>query len=269
FIKKISKKKVVITVHGSDILTIPRNQLIKKIYIGLIKHSDHIIAVSNANKKKLIELGVKEDMIFVIPNGIYLYELKNVKNPKKKKDETKIVWTGRMVEIKGLKNLIKAMKIVVTSYPDSKLALIGDGPLKNNLMNLSEDLCLKENIDFIGYVKNEAILEYLENSDIFVLPSTFEGFGISALEAMNCSKPIIGSNIGGIVDIIEDKKNGLLVEPENHQQLAEKICYLIEHPVDRIRMGKEGRKIAEKNFTWEKIAGKTFELYSKLLKNSS
>ena len=96
------------------------------------------------------------------------------------------------------------------------------------------------------------------------MPSTFEGFGISALEAMSYSKPIIGSDVGGITDIVKDQINGLLVEPRNHQQLAEKICYLIENPKERIRMGIEGRKIVEKSYTWKKIAGKTIELYSNL-----
>lgn len=266
-LKKLLGKKLIVTTHGSDLLMIPKNKLLKKMIISLLSSSNHIIAVSNANKENLIKLGIKKEFITVIHNGTYLLDFYDDIKYKNNKN-VNIIWVGRMIELKGLNFLLNAMKIVVSRYPNSNLTLIGDGPLKNNLMKLSDELLITNNVVFKGYIKNNEIPFYLKNSDIFVLPSIYEGFGIAGLEAMSSGKAIVGSKVGGIVDIVKDQINGFLVEPRNYEQLAEKICYLIEHPEIRKKMGYEGRKMVENNYTWEKIADKTFELYSKILNNN-
>ncbi len=97
--------------------------------------------------------------------------------------------------------------------------------------------------------------------DIFVLPSFGEGDSIALKEALASGKPLIGTNIGGILAQIEDGWNGFLIEPANEKQLAERIMYLIDNEEERIRMGENSRKLAEEEFDWRKIAERYLEVY--------
>lgn len=265
FIKKLTGKKLVITVHGSDIYTIPKRGLLKQIYIRVLSHSDCFITVSTANRKKLIDLGLRRNIIFVIPNGISLSMFDQMSTLYREENKNIIMWTGRMIEVKGLEYLIQAMKMVVNRYPNSYLMLIGDGPIKHKLIELATTLSLNENVTFVGNVPNNSVPRYLHHADIFVLPSLSEGLPVSLLEAMAAGKPVIASNVGGISDLIKDGINGFLVESKDAEQIAKKINYLLEHPAERIRMGLESKKLVEENFTWDKIAEKTIEIYRNIL----
>jgi len=264
FIKKLNGKKLLITAHGSDIYRIPEKGILKNIFIRLINYSDKIITVSNNNKDILIKLGITKNIIQIIPNGVNLslFDTPSITNKTKKGID--ILWIGRMVEVKGLKYLIKAMKKIVEIHSNTKLILVGDGPIKQNLINLTKELNLENNINFVGFVSNEEIPKYLNYSDIFVLPSISEGLPVSILEAMAASKPVIVSNIRGIPDLVKDGSNGFLVKPKNPEQLAKKLNYLIEHPKERKRMGIYSRKKVEKKFTWDIVVNKTIAVYNNL-----
>ena len=262
WIKRIMGRELIITAHGSEVYMIPEAGLFQKSYIRAISNANAIITVSNANKERLTALGLPEDMISVIPNGIELSMFNNtISTLRVHEAGIQIVWVGRMVEVKGLVYLFSAMRIIVSDYPNSKLTLIGDGPLKNKLEWLAGEMSLTENITFIGYVKNTAVPQYLKEADIFVLPSLSEGFPVVIPEAMAAGKPIVASNVGGIPDAVTEGVTGFLVAPENAELLAEKIIYLIEHPEVRVSMGKAGRKKVEERFTWGKIAGRISEIY--------
>ncbi len=268
FIKKLTGKKLIITAHGSDIYTIPKQGFFKKMLIEIISHSDSIITVSNENKKRLINLGLKEDFITVIPNGVYLSMIKPKSPSKMKSYGSTLIWIGRMVEVKGLEYLLKATKRIIDIYPESQLMLVGDGPLKNSLENFARILAIDKNITFVGAIANEEIPKYLEQADIFVITSLSEGFPTVIPEAMAAGKPIIASDVGGISDAVKDGINGFLVKPRDVEQLAEKISYLILHPEERITMGNENRKSAEENYTWENIAKNTLKIYRKILREN-
>ena len=266
WIKKITRRELIITAHGSDVYMIPEAGLFQKSYIRAISNANAIITVSNANKERLTTLGLPGDKIIVIPNGIELSMFNNtISTLRVHEAGIQIVWVGRMVEVKGLEYLFSAMRIIVSSYPNSKLTLIGDGPLKDKLERLAGALSLTENITFIGYVKNTEVPQYLKEADIFVLPSLSEGFPVVIPEAMAAGKPIVASNVGGISDAVTDGVTGFLVAPENAEWLAEKLIYLIEHPEVSVSMGKAGRKKVEEQFTWGEIAKRTIEMYMALL----
>ena len=265
WIKKIMWLKLIITAHGSDVYMIPKMGLFQKSYIRAISNADAIITVSNANKEQLTTLGLPEDKISVIPNGIELSMFNNVTPLRVQEAGTKIVWVGRMVEVKGLVYLFSAMRIIVSSYPNSKLTLMGDGPLKDKLERLAGEMSLTANITFMGYVKYSLLPQYLKGADIFVLPSLSEGFPVAIPEAMAACKPVVASNVGGIPDVVTDGVTGFLVAPENPEQLADKIVYLIEHPEEGERMGKAGRKLVEERFTWDNIAEAITRIYKSKL----
>jgi glycosyltransferase involved in cell wall biosynthesis len=265
-ITKLTGQKLIVTAHGSDIYMIPERGLFQKRYIRALSNASVIITVSHANKERLLKLGLPRDKIIVIPNGIDLALFDTtVSTLKGHEDEVHIMWVGRMVEVKGLEYLIHAMRIVVTRYPQSKLILIGTGPLKAKLERLVGDLSLDKNITFTGSVNHSDVPLYLKEADIFVLPSLSEGFPVVILEAMAAGKPVVASNVRGIPDAVTDGVTGFLVEPENYEQLAEKIVYLIEHPEEGERMGKAGRKLVEERFTWAKIAEEIIRIYKSKL----
>ena len=264
FITKFTGKKQIITAHGTDVYTIPKKGLIKKIYLSFISTSECITTVSTANKKKLSTAGLVVDTIEVIPPGIFLSMFSDKTTSKKRKNELRLIWIGRMIEVKGLEYLISAMRIVGDRYPTVNLNLIGEGPLQNEVKQRISELSLNHNITFIGTVKNERIPKYLGESDIFVLPSLSEGLPAVILEAMAAGKPIIASDVGGISEAVEDGVNGFLLEPRNSDQLAEKILYLIEHPEIRKKMGEKSKKIVKDKFTWEKAARRTIKIYENL-----
>ena len=266
WIKRITGRELITTAHGSDVYMIPEAGLFQKCYIRAISNANAIITVSNANKERLTALGLPEDKIIVIPNGIELSMFNNtISTLRVHEAGIQIVWVGRMVEVKGLVYLFSAMRIIVSGYPHSKLTLIGDGPLKDKLERLAAALSLNKHITFIGYVKNTEVPQYLKEADIFVLSSLSEGFPVVIPEAMAAGKPIVASNVGGIPDAVTEGVTGFLVAPENAAQLAEKLIYLIEHPEVRVSMGKSGRKKVEERFTWGKIAGRISEIYKNLL----
>jgi len=130
----------------------------------------------------------------------------------------------------------------------------GRGRMQEELMKMAERLCVEENIRFTGYVENELKPLYFKSADIFCLPSITmaEAFGIVNLEAMACGVPIVSTRLGGIPDVVEDEKNGLLAEPNDEKSLAEALIYLLENGDAAKKMGNYGKRKV-RNYSWEKL----------------
>jgi len=149
------------------------------------------IAVSERTKNDLECLGVREE-IKIIPNGI---DFERIKKIKASKEESDIIFAGRLIKEKNVDVLIKAVKLVRNEIPDVKCMIIGDGPEKEELVKLVYDLKIDINIKFMGFLENhDHVISYMKSSKVFVLPSTREGFGIVALEANACGLPVVTVN---------------------------------------------------------------------------
>ena len=175
--------------------------------------TDKAIAVSDRTKKDLERIGGgSKKEIKVIPNGIDFDKIKDVKVSDKKSD---VIFVGRLVEEKNVDILIRAIKLVKTDTPDIKCIIIGDGPKKNELEKLVHDLDLEGHIEFTGFLEDyNEVISCMKSSKVFVLPSTREGFGISALEANACGLPVVTVNhkMNATCDFITDGGNGFLCE---------------------------------------------------------
>lgn len=216
----------------------------------------HCIAASSAIKKYFEQISCKN--IAVIPNGI---DLSGFKGPKRKPHDGFVAMTvARLEKVKGIKYLIEAISRL--SLPKRlSLVLIGNGSQRKRLGDLVKRSGVKAK--FLGEIPNGKIPEQLAQADCFVLPSLKEGFGIAILEAMAAKIPVIGTKVGGIPDIIEDGKTGLLVEPANSQEIAEAIQKIYQSPSLRERLVKNAA--AElKYYDWQNIAVKVYEIYLKL-----
>lgn len=246
--------------------------------------SDKFIVNSQALKNFIIEkMKTPAKKIEIIYNGIDFSNLPKVENKNKcqelgyREEDILIGTVGRLHKQKGIEFFIKAIKII-TQAPSPctkkwggaspitqslKFLIIGDGPERKNLQSEICDLQLENKVQLFGWRTD--VLEIISILDIFVLPSLWEGTPNVILEALAYGKPVVATKVGGVPEIIEDGKNGLLVEPANAKKLAEAIIWMLENPEKAKEMGEKGKKKVENFFPIDKMVKETERIYDKLL----
>ena len=263
---KLLKKKVFCRMECSGIfgdLNTLKKVPFSSIYLKVFKKSDGIIVLSNEMKKELESAGFKRKKIFLIPNCVDIRKFKPSENKsivKEKlgfKDEKIIIFVGRLTKQKGIDYLLEAFKDI--NIPEKFLIIIGDGELKKYLVNKVEKLNIKEKVLFLGKIEN--VTQYLQIADVFVLPSISEGLPISLLEAMACGLPVVVSEVGGNIDIVENKINGYLIEPRNISKIKNAIEELLKDEKKMKLVSEKNRKKIEENYSYEIIIEKYLKLY--------
>lgn len=245
-----------------------------KVFINKVLGSaEVIIATTRSYAEKSPFLKNYLDKIVVIPNGINIEEVTTTHTQEECRtklslpiDSLIILFFGSLVEYKGPDILLKAFKDVLNDFPNSKLIFAGRGQMFTELEKLVVELDIKDNVIFAGFVEEEIKPLYFKAADIFCLPSTnmAESFGIVNLEAMASGIPIISSNLGGIPDIVKHGENGLLAKPCDVQSLAYELRCLLENTKLRKRLGDNGKRLV-KNYSWDKIALETENLYRDMI----
>jgi glycosyltransferase involved in cell wall biosynthesis len=276
FVGKVLGKKGLIKIATEEDITkiMASSSLIQKLLIPFSKFTNYYIAISENIKKEIIRMGVPKEKIYSSFNGVdtNLYKPLNLKDKIAKRrflaipNEEIVTFVGRLAFRKGVDVLIKAWKKVIHRFPHAFLLIIGSGEEENDLKGLAKNLNLIGNIKFVGMVEN--VVVYLQISDIFSFPSRLEGSPNAILEALACGLPIIGTKIGGIVDIINHGENGLLVPPENTDLLAKNICQLLQDKEYRESLGQRARESALSRFSFEVVSRGYLECYRKLVKLS-
>lgn len=226
-------------------------------------HHDRIIAVSPQCKQKLLALGVSNEKVTVIPNGV---DLKLFDSINVDKVSNQVLYVGRLVNYKHVDWLIHAFVKVLEQIPDAKLKIVGSGPEWANLNELVRKLDLQSRVVFTGKtVTYEAVVHYFKESEVFVLPSTVEGEAIVLKEAMAAGLPIIAMNVpgSGVLSLVQDGENGFLLETGKPSIIAEKIIELLKNPRKRWKMGETGRKWVEK-YDWDVITTRVLEVYEEV-----
>ncbi|MEO7863085.1 MAG: glycosyltransferase [Nitrospirales bacterium] len=170
---------------------------------------------------------------------------------------------GRLTPVKGIPYLLEAARILLCEGANMKVLVVGDGSIRQDLMTQTRDLGIRENVVFLGHREDTDVL--LQALDIFVLPSLSEGIPMALLEAMAASRAVVASRVGGIPEIVEDGVEGFLVEPMNVNGLAERCRQLIESPEAAKKMGEEGRKRVERDFSATAMANRVALVYKELL----
>jgi glycosyltransferase involved in cell wall biosynthesis len=163
-------------------------------------------------------------------------------------EQTLIVSVGALAEVKGHDVLIRAFPLVLSSYPDATLLLIGEGPRRSAYEALADSLGLSENVQFTGWLSPKAVRTRLQQASVFVFPSRHEGFGIALVEAMAVGVPIVASDIGGIPEVIGHA--GTLVPPDEPEELSEAICFVLGDQTPQ--RNTRSRKRAQR-FAWEVV----------------
>jgi len=178
---------------------------------------DKIIAISEAERNYLQNIGIAKEKIVKIPIGL---NLENFKIKTNKIDFEYILFVGRFdIEHKGIDILLLAFKKISEKYKDINLVLVGSDSRENRILNLIGRLALKNRVFIKSNIPKEELIRYYQHCKFLVLPSRFEPFGMVILEAFACGKPVIATKVGGIKDIV-NIENGILVNPENVDELA-------------------------------------------------
>ena len=208
------------------------------------------IAVSESVKESCVKKrNMSRDRIFVIHNGIPINELINPEEEqiqKEKKNyninpDAKVIGTvARLREEKGVKFIIKSMPKILDVFPNIILYIAGDGPLRQELENLSKDIGVGNKVIFTGFQRD--IAKVLSVIDIFVASSLTEGFGLVVVEAMAMAKPIVATKVGGILEILKDGETGLFIPPKDPESLAEKIIYLLQNEEKARYLGEKAKE---------------------------
>lgn len=260
---------IVLTTHGSDVFILRKFRWVIPLARLVFRRTIFITAVSASLKQLLISLlKVNEEKIFVFPMPVdtkKFYPLE-VKQPR----QGKILSIGRLIQRKGHDYLLKACSQLKENGIRFKLTIIGSGPEKDNLMELAKSLGLEEYLTIIDNLPQSELNFYYNSNDFLVLASIVdwkkeeEGLGLVFLEAMACKLPVIGTETGGIVDVVIHEKTGLLVPQKNVSALASAMKrYLLDEEL-KTRIAEEGYRFVLSNFTPQATAQKLAVIYDKL-----
>ncbi len=225
---------------------------IMKIYI---KNVDIFICPSYFLLKKHLEAGIPEYKLINIPNFINV----SFFTPKFNVGDY-ILYVGRLSNEKGILTAIKAVQ-----HLDVQLKIVGDGPMRNVCEGFVKENSLK-NVKFEGYKTGDELKELFRNAAFVVFPSEwYENAPMVVLESFAYGKPVIGSNLGGVPEMIIDEKTGLLFQPGDYQELREKIKYLLANPSLIEKMGRNARQRVEEEYNEELHYKRIMEIYTKLV----
>jgi glycosyltransferase involved in cell wall biosynthesis len=278
-IKKARNKRVVWTLHsnqygrdGNKFHDGPANNIKNTEWFGTYI-AERIIVCSHVMKNETQWIHrVPENKIRVIPNGIWAHKFDGFIDPwndvKKKYGigvyDPVVLFVGRITYQKGPDLLLEAVPDVLKDFPNAKFIFVGDGDMKAHLENRARQLNIDHAVKFTGYISDQDKTNLYKACDCVVVPSRNEPFGIVVLEAWACGKPVIVIHGTGAGEIVWHDVTGLKVY-QAPNSIAWGIKEIFRNPEKAKWIGKNGRYAAEKEFTWDKIAEKTLNVYKELL----
>jgi len=256
-----AQARIVLHMHNDHLLGLQEDRLTQ-----VIKSTNAIVACSQYLVQGILERAPKAaSKVHVVYNGVNIEEFvpswmrKEANNFPLYGEHPTVLFVGRLIKEKGVHQLVKAMKRVIQVIPQAQLVVVGSSWFGSDretpyIQELREaSLEIKKHIHFTGYVPHKEIPKYYAYADVFVCPSVWqEPFPLVILEAMACGIPIIASDRGGIPEAIGNA--GLLINPEDTEQLADAIIQVLESPTLADNLGRKARKRVEELFTWRKIA---------------
>jgi len=259
------------------------SEVVSNIELHCAMAADVIVTVSYAMKDELVKLGFPKDRIQVCYNGVdpQKYDLETVDAEQIRKirvfygikdDELMILFLGRLVGVKGVDKLIMAMPHILQKIPKAKLVIVGLGDLQEYLANLVKMTKMDNYVKFrFDFISEEERISHYAACDVAVFPSLYEPFGIVVLEAMSMGRPVVvgASGVSGMREIVVccgEEQCGYHVNPSDPADIAWGITSALENPERRKWLGANGRKRVLNEFTWDKVAERTLEVYEKTLK---
>jgi glycosyltransferase involved in cell wall biosynthesis len=257
-------RPTVVSVWGTDVLEAPRlspfHYLITRY---ALRRADHITATGLRLAEAAARYAPAGKPVTVVPYGVDLREFRP--RPQEQRREVVVGAVARLSKEKGLHYLLEAFAVAAGRHPQARLVLAGEGPERRRLERLTARLGLGARVRFLGEVPHEQVPEVLQGLDIFAMPSTYEGFGVAALEAEAMEVPVVASRIHGIPDVVVDGETGLLVPPRDRQALASALEHLATDGDLRRRLGQAGRAFVAEHYSWEANTAQMEALYEAAL----
>jgi glycosyltransferase involved in cell wall biosynthesis len=181
--------------------------------------------------------------------------------------QPEILFAGRLTKEKGADVLLRAMRQVHRSHPDVRLVFAGDGPSRQELEQAAEALGISAYVDFVGWIPNQELPGLHARARAMVVPSVWpEPFGLVTAEAQMWGTPVIGTDIGGTRDLIVHGQTGLRCRPDDPADMADQICYLLDHPDEAERMADAARSFVERHCSMDAHVDQLLELYTSILR---
>lgn len=266
---------VVHSPHGT-ILEGYFSSLITKIYIYLERITapiaQTIICLTTREIDQYLNANIgKRDQYTYVFNGIDIAKFSNMTQTRQSVRQSLglspksivCITVGRLVPVKGQSDLIDALPDVLAEYPDTHILIVGEGELRDDLLQQTQTLNLEDHVHFLGWRTD--IPNLLGASDIFALPSLNEGLGLVLIEAMAQHLPTIATQVGGVPEVVLDGKTGLLVPAQSATKMSEALNDLIANPQKREHMGEAGYQRAVEHFSIQSTVEKTAAIYRNLI----
>lgn len=260
---------VVVSARGSDVTSYTKIDAIKSHIKKVFQNAEHLVAVSNSLRDIMIAGGAATEKVSVISNGIdperfYLKEKAGSRTKLGFQDGVKNILTVcSLVELKGVHLLIEALSLVKKSYAQPfKLFVVGSGPEEARLRSLIDQFELQNQVQFIGKIPNEELVDWYNAADLFFLGSSREGWPNVVCESLACGTPVVATAVNGIPEILDSEKLGIMVE-RSPEDFARGILMALNRDWDRQFIAEKGQQR-----TWENVANEVHELFSTVLKNA-
>ncbi|WP_255171277.1 glycosyltransferase family 4 protein [Natrononativus amylolyticus] len=253
---------LVVTNHGLMSQTAPK--WVQKAFIPTVakftlNSADEILCYTETDKRRLRERGI-DSSISVVHNGIDCEQFSPIQSDKSK---NQILFVGRIKPGKGVRHLLAAFSNIISEFPEYSLKIVGDGPLREELVALAEERDISSNVEFVGQIENSEVAEVYAESEIFVLPSLNEGLPRTVLEAMACEVPVIVSDLEQLESLVEEA--GVTVPRENPDILASEMKRLLANKELRTHMGRVGRECILDEYSWDETVRFTTCKYRSLI----
>lgn len=223
------------------------------------KTSNKVICVSKDTAQDVIRHGAPPQKVRVINNAVDMQNIRTHLSESKLKGNV-LLTVSRLVEHKGIQRVIEAMPRILAKVPDARYVIVGDGDYRESLMSLAKASPARDVITFTGAVTDYEKFNHYNNCRVFVMPSEEEGFGIVFLEANAFGKPVIGGDVMGVPEAIVDGVTGFLVDPHDVDAIADRVIHLLRNPDEANRLGENGRRWAELEFSWKASAQKFLDI---------
>lgn len=230
-----------------------------------------LIALTPENKKQYESLGIPEDKIKIIPNGVDYEKFDNLTKSKKilksiGSPDKVVLFVARLVKYKGAQYIIRAIPNIISDYSDTKIIFIGeDQGYKKGLVELARDLDVFDKCVFTEKVDEEELLKYYSIADVFILPSTGEGFGLVALEAIVSGIPVILADVGGLKHILSEI-GGYPIDMRKNipEQIVENVKHVFSDTDAKMEVAKQ-KEVIKRDYTWKRVAEMTERIYKEVI----
>jgi len=176
---------------------------------------------------------------------------------------------GRLEANKGFDHLVRALAGLRAEDPPWHWVFVGEGSLKEKLMTLTGELGIADNVLFTGSLTDAELHSLYAMGDLFAHPTLYEGSSLVTLEAMAHGLPVVASAVGGIPDKVRDGETGWLVPPADEVALRSRLQWMLQHQQERAEMGQQGMHLAETDFSWQRVAAQTKDLFAQLVEEKA